>query len=287
MNDGIYPGIRFEQYDLIERVRWSELKEMKRSPAHYRHRKLQPREDTDALKLGRAVHLAAFEPERFRHRYVVWDMGTRRGKDWDSFKRRAEGNQQEILTDVQHAKALAIGQAVRTFPPAVPYLSGGQGELTVLWTAKGIPGGDVPMKSRIDWRSDAKPILDLKTTRDASPDAFDRLAWGYDYHVQGAIYVDGIEAVTGERPPYLIIPIESEPPHVATLRLVTEFQLQMGRRTYRELLAKLVHCRNTGHWPGYSDEIVDLQIPTWALPSDGDPTGLGLGGLEFKQEEVA
>jgi hypothetical protein len=46
---------------------------MKLSPAHYKHALVTPTADTDAKKVGRVVHLAAFEPERFRNAVAVWD----------------------------------------------------------------------------------------------------------------------------------------------------------------------------------------------------------------------
>ena len=54
-----------DAYDAIDATRWSMLKLMAKSPAHYHQALLESRKDTTALKFGRAVHLACLEPERF------------------------------------------------------------------------------------------------------------------------------------------------------------------------------------------------------------------------------
>ena len=53
------------------------------------------RADTTALKVGRAVHTAVFEPDRLLRDYVLWDGGDRRGKEWTAFKELHEGPQSD------------------------------------------------------------------------------------------------------------------------------------------------------------------------------------------------
>lgn len=70
-------------YDDIEALNWSSLKLMHTSPLLYRYRQTVPREDSAALRLGRAIHCAVLEPERWASAYTVApdvDLTTRAGK---------------------------------------------------------------------------------------------------------------------------------------------------------------------------------------------------------------
>ena len=58
-------------YDDIEALNWSSLKLMHPSPLLYRYRQSVPREDSSALRLGRAIHCAVLEPERWASDYIV------------------------------------------------------------------------------------------------------------------------------------------------------------------------------------------------------------------------
>lgn len=276
------PGVYFmprDEYDHLPRLNWSKLKHLEKSAQHFQYYLLNEDEDTDARKLGRAVHLAVFEPELFRATCVVWDCGARRGKDWEAFVKRNEGK--EILTENQHASALAISQSVRNHAIAQKYIAGGQGEATVLWeylspmTAEA-PGFKLECKSRPDFLTDSGWLVDLKKVRDASPAGFGRAVWNYRYHAQAAFYVDAIKSVTGQERPVAFVAVEEKPPHVVQVYRLTQEQLELGRTTYRELLSTYNQCRSKNRWPGYADNELDVELPPYALPHEEDVEDLGI-----------
>lgn len=272
-------------YDAItHRVNWSTLKAMGRSPLHYRHGLTNKRGDTPALALGRAIHVAVLEPHLFAAEYAVWGGGRRQGKEWDAFC--AANRDREILTKDEADRCAAIYRAVRDNAHAGKYVVGGSAEATVLWTHEtpaiaGLDGFTADCKARLDYvRPDA--LVDLKTTRDASPDGFGRTAWNFQYHVQAAMYVDGYAAATGRELPFVIIAVETEPPHVVQVYRVPDHVLDLGRETYRALLARRDWCMRTNEWTGYGDGELDLTLPRWAATFDDDndlaDTGLTFGG---------
>ena len=256
----------YAEYAMIEAVNWSTLKMMNRSPAHYHHNLLAPSEDKPAYKFGRAVHMAALEPERFKANIVRWDGGVRRGKDWDVFVADHKG--MDILTVDEHDLCLSIGSAVRSDADAKRYLSGGQGELTTRWTHHHEPSQtDIKCKGRLDFVAEVGAIVDLKTTIDVAPGPFGRQAYKLGYHGQAAWYRDGYEAETGNALPVVIVAVEKTAPFVVKVYRLTEKQLQMGRDQYRSYLDLLVHCRAHSEWPAYGPES-DLELPTWAMGDD-------------------
>ena len=117
------------EYDKLDAVNWSTLKHLMRSPAHYRAAMLGKSEDTPALKMGRAIHLAAFEPERWKSDVAIWDGGRRFGKEWDTFQ--ADHRGLELLKADEAEEALAIGEAARA--RAGTLMAKGQRELTLQW----------------------------------------------------------------------------------------------------------------------------------------------------------
>lgn len=271
---GIHRNLPRETYDaLAPRVNFSTLKAMAKSAAHYQHGLLNPSEDTPARKVGRAVHMAVFEPEVFAARVVRWDGGTRRGKEWDAF--RAAHSGQEILTEAEHAQCLAIQRAVRGDALAARYVTGGAGEVTMVWERDGIP-----CKGRIDYDA-IDCIVDLKTCRDASPGGFGRSSWVYGYHTQAAWYVDGYQAAAKVLKDYVLLAVESSPPHVVQVYRVPESVIDVGRETYSEWLDKLAACRKSNEWPGYVADEAELILPKWAGTYEEESVedfGLVIGG---------
>lgn len=281
--NGILSSMDRAAYDAItDRVNWSTLKAMGRSPQHYRHGLDNPRADTPSLAMGRATHVAVLEPHLFMAEHVVWKGGRRQGGAWDEF--RAEHHDREILTEEEAAKCLAIQRAVLTNHPASRYVTGGKAEVTALWTEEepamgGLSGYSIPCKARLDYvRPDV--LVDLKTTRDASPDAFGRTTWNFQYHVQSAWYRDAHAAAKGYELPFVIIAVETEAPYAVQVYRVPEHILELGRETYRALLSRLDWCRKHDDWPGYSDDgEMELTLPRWA--ADFGDESENIAGLDL------
>lgn len=278
---GLDATLSREEYERLPGVNWSRLKHLARSPAHYRHEAFaSPPDDTPARKVGRCVHLAILEPEKFAASVAVWTGGRRAGNAWDAFVEDNDGR--ELLTEAEHAHCLAVAEKVRTHPVASRYLTGGAAEVSMQWDAVlpalgGLPEQRIACKGRVDYLGPAG-LVDLKTTRDASPDGFGREVWKYRYHTQAAFYTDGHEAATGRRLPYVLIAVESELPLVVQVYRVPEPILELGRSEYRPLLERLAFCRSQDAWPGYADEELELSLPPWATRGldDDDADGLDL-----------
>lgn len=279
LGNGLHVTLSREEYDRSPRANYSKLKHLGKSPAHFRHEQMTKGVDTDAKKLGRCHHLSTLEPERFLREVAVWDGGTRRGKDWEAFKAQNPGR--ELIKQEEYEECMALQAAVRSHPVAGPYLRNGKHEVSAFWTyvSRAIGGLDewsIDCKSRLDFVTDGA-LVDLKTTRDASPEGFKRQVWSYRYHTQAAFYSDAYFAATGRRLPYKIIAVENFEPYVVQVYTVPEHLIEMGREEYRAWLGLLHHCRSTSSWSGYSDGELELEVPRWAAPpEDEDLSGLGI-----------
>jgi hypothetical protein len=257
----------FAEYQAIDAVNWTTLKNLKKSPLHYMHGLTNERPDTSALKLGRVVHKAVFEPEQLPLEVVIWENGDRRGKAWEAFKAEHEG--ETILKRDEYDRACAIRDAVRAHPLVMPYLATGLPEQVVQWTDR---RSGVPMKARVDWLSDAV-VLDLKTARHAVDQrAFAADAFRLGYFHQLALYQRGVATMrgVGHGPPALIVAVEPVAPFDVAVYRLSDDALAFVGEELDELLELLVHCRAEKTWPGTFSKEQELDVPRWAMPSAED-----------------
>lgn len=275
----IQSRVPWEDYLALPGASITRLKELRRSPLHYRHRLQHPKE-TPALSLGRAAHCAVLEPERFDRDHAVWKrrtrseaMAPRNGKAWEEFK--AEHDGKTILTADEYEEAMAMQAAIRGNPDAMRYLEQGDPEVTMQWMARGLT-----CKGRIDWLTHADGrvvIVGLKTARDCRPFQFGNQAARLGYHLQWAYYKDGYEAITGNRDVKMVeIVVEPEAPHAQVVYEIPEDVMLQGFDEYMALLEILEECERNNAWPGPSPGEQILTLPSWAYPSDEDLSDLGL-----------
>ena len=263
----------FQEYSSVRAVNWSCLKEMSRSPLHYAHRLTRPRDDTPAMRFGRACHTAVLEPDRFPLEYVVFDGARRAGKEWDAFA--AVNSARTILKADEYQTALALRDAVHAHPVAGQLLASGLPELSLQWTdaATGLP-----CKARIDWWDDSTLALtDLKTTKDVQARVFGHLAARLGYHGQVAFYRAGVKAVYGCEATVRIVAAEAEAPHDVAVFGIDDDCLYAGEEEVKRLLQLVAECRESGVWPGRYPEEVPLELPTWVFPDD-ETSGLMVAG---------
>ena len=259
-----------EEYDAIDAVNWSTLKHLGKSPEHYLHHLKNKGGDSDAKQRGRVISIAVFEPERLTKEVVVYPS-TRSGKAWDAFEAKHQGK--EIITSRMWDVAKTIGDRARNHPLSAKYLAGGKGEHTVTWTYRSpaiehLTPFEMACKGRLDFVADAGAIVDLKSTKDASPTGFGREVMRYEHHAQLAFYRDGYELMTGIRLPVVIVAIEASAPHVVQVYRLEDEVLDLGRERYETLLAHLNVCRSEARWPGYAESEMALELPAWAFPAD-------------------
>jgi exodeoxyribonuclease VIII len=267
------------EYAAIPAVNWSTLREMRRSPLHYQWRLRNPRPDTKATALGRAVHAAVFEAFRFSGEFVQWRGKVRRGREWDAFRDLNAAS--TILLPREYETACAIRDALAAHADVQPYRERGIGEHTIRWID---PATGIECKARLDWVSYSQPsVCDLKTTRDIAERQFSSSAARFGYHGQMAHYLRGWHVLHGERLPGVFHAVESEPPHDAVVYVADEDLLTAGDDEVTELLEKVARCRDADKWPGMYEGPQTLRMPPWYWGDDADAVPLEDIGLTFSK----
>jgi len=263
---GFHQSIPFAEYQAIPALNYSTLKWMQRSPMHFRHHADNQVPATEPQLLGMAAHKVILEPEMTGD-FAIWEGGVRRGKEWDWFCAQNEG---KTLLRVKERDLVAfMSAAVRVNPVAFKYLRHGRKEMTMLWRD---PAARRNFKGRADnlTEIDGEPfIVDLKSTRDCRDFRFGADAFKFGYYIQAAMYADGFFYLTGTLPQFVIIAIESKPPHESAVYRLRPHILQKGHDDYAKLLVKLAECEKSGKWPAAVDSEQDLELPSYAYEGGG------------------
>lgn len=186
---------------------------------------------------------------------------------WD-----AENEGFTVLPVAIYRQLLAMRDAVMAHPAAAALFNDeGVAEASAYWTDE--TTGEL-CRCRPDWWLKRGILVDLKSTEDASEEAFAKSVQKYRYHVQHPWYFDGMTAAhdAGHFPEgwarpraFVFVVVEkSEPYAVAVYKLGFE-DVEIGRSQARDNLDTLAECRRTDTWPGYSDKITTLSLPDWYL----------------------
>lgn len=268
---GIYKGLSFTDYALIDAVNASKLEPFMRSPAHAREEMLHPSEDTKATALGHAFHTFLLEPNRFHAEYVVPPKVDRRfkaGKEtWAAFEAENPGKLAISAAELESYEGMAESILAHDF--ARELLSGpGLIEVTIIWrdAATGLL-----CKARLD-RVARHPsgwtfVTDLKTARDAEERAFARQASQLGYFRQIAWYRDGLNLLRPQPRRCVFIAVEKERPYAVACHEVDDRGLEQAARENRAHLDQFKQCEDSGVWPGYGSGLSLIDYPIWASDS--------------------
>jgi hypothetical protein len=264
---GIYAGLSNSDYHAGPGVSKSQLDKLAKSPFHYHAHYLSLKRvstyETPAMRFGTAVHTAILEPEIFAGWVVMPDVDgrTKEGKAAKALAlEEAASRGVEVIAADDYEKVTAIADSFSRHKHLATFLDTGHAELSVYWTD---PDTGILCRCRPDWLA-PDCVLDLKTTEDASPRAFQRSAYGWRYWVQAAYYLDGLAANGVDASGFVFAAIEKSEPYACAGYAASEAMIAAGREEYRRLLRTLRQCQDDDHWPGYGESLNMLDLPGYA-----------------------
>lgn len=263
----LLPGIDDENYANAPGLRSTEIKvAATRSAAHWRAYTQQPRKDTPALALGRLIHFAVLEPQRFADTARVRpDFGNMR-----TTKAKAEAAQweQELPYHAMPVSAedMEVVQGILASAKAhsrVPnLLKTGRAENSLFWRDE---HHDLLMKCRPDFVAETGYVVDIKTTMDASPEAFSRDVVKYGYGISAAHYLEGMRTTGAAKADhFIILAIEKAPPYAMAIYDLAGDALDRGHQWRHKGLCEIKEALSTGVFTGYPEHVQVLEEPKWA-----------------------
>jgi hypothetical protein len=248
----------------LKPVRFSKLKLIGRTPAHYIGQFEEEREDNASLRFGRLVHSVVLGGA-----FVVY-QGERHGKKWAAFE--AEHAGKDIVTAREHERAKRAAESVakelgrlRDDHPDLPDLLAGEREKELAWMTE-----DRACGARIDVLG-SNFVTELKTTTSAEVGWFTRNGGRLAYHAQLDWYLNGARmCYPREFDRAFIVAVEVKHPFVVTVFEADQETLDLGGRLWRSWWERLRVCETSNMWPGYAQSVMPFHIQQDAQIDFGD-----------------
>jgi hypothetical protein len=269
------PGVYFDLDENVyhaqrDWISWSSLKHLlpPNTPAHFDHYMHSPRVEKRHFDLGKVVHaLVLGEGAKYqtvqaldvkKQPYDARDYSTKSAQA-DRDRIYAEGLTPILAWELEQAVAMA--EKVRAHPAASALLTDGQPEVSLFWLDETT---GTKCRARLDWLPNDQPrrYPDLKTA--AQPDFAKNVA-SFGYYGQQEFYKRGIRA-TGldTNPEFVFVVVETAAPHLVQVpRLSDESDLLLANGVVDHCVRLYAECKAANHWPGYSDGITDMELPTY------------------------
>lgn len=258
--DGIHHGIPEDEYHALPRLSQSSIKDILRSPAHYRYGE---RKETAAMRKGTAVDIAITEPQRLESYFHIVPDDLRMDPRTAAYKAAViEAGDKALIKRKDYDHALRIRDAVLAHETVGKLIDGAQAQPVALWTER-TAQGPVRCKARLDWANEgARALLDLKTTVDARKFGLKAEDMGYD--IQGGFYTHGWMRAGGWEPEgFVFAVVETGPyPGIRCIELDAH-DYHNGRDLALHGVAVYAGCRERDEWPGYLPGIECISLRPW------------------------
>jgi len=278
---GRYEDVPSEVYHSWDALNSSKIGLILRSPAHLKASLDFPEQPTPDMLWGEAIHYAVLQPDEYEARYCGEPPEKPKGKTFNA--RYKEGkvntakwkaavlqpwldeNEGKIRLPRHQLDSLdPIRQAIERTPAARHVLGLGLKESSYVWVD---PTTGLLCRCRPDVSGESRNLLvDLKSSRDARPEAFSRAMAAFGYYRQAPWYLDGVNAVLGEGTvtDFVFVVVEKYPPYGVGVYVLDRRDIERGRRENELALKKLAWCYEKDQWPGYGARISPIGLPRWA-----------------------
>ncbi len=158
--------------------------------------------------------------------------------------------------------AQAMAAAVRQHPRFVDlFPAEGAAEQSLFWV-DGATG--VWCRARPDWLY--ANVTDLKTTTDVTFDAVSKSIFNFGYHQQAEFYHRGAVALDMIDPDAVcqLVFVCKAAPHLVTAWEISPESMAIAAELNDQAMEVWRDCRASGVWPGYTEDINLIGVPSWA-----------------------
>lgn len=275
-------------YENMKGVRWSHLKNARRSMAHVKSAIHKENRSTDAMLKGSVADCALIEPEKLNERYFVmpefsWNSKANKAAAVASFCDLYEnvGDPENMLSMKKDEivawlservgkqaieKSLfddckGMAKSVLAHPSASKLLEkSDRKQFAVAWE-DGETG--VTCKGLVDLYSSEGLLIDAKTTENAKYHVFQGQMARYDYIGQLAYYRRGLIANGHKVDSCAFLVVESVAPYAVACYQLSEAALSHADARIDDYLKRFAFCKQTDEWPGYADTFDVIDAPEW------------------------
>ncbi|MDE2096388.1 MAG: PD-(D/E)XK nuclease-like domain-containing protein [Patescibacteria group bacterium] len=242
-----------------------------RCPSIYKYRQDHPKPPTRALEDGKIFHALLLEPTKATAIYTpLYEGFDGRTKDGKAAMAEISAAGRSPVPYETWGRLTAMAAAVRRHPMLGGVFGAGQEELSLFWQDD-LWATHVPLKARPDWLpKEGRLILDVKTSDGASPGDLERDMVNYGYHYQAAQYEEGaLKLGLRDDPKFVMVVVEKEPPYEVVIARPSDEAITLARGKLGDARRIYAKCQETGLWPGYTDDVIELGLPGWVRRAEG------------------
>lgn len=274
---GIYQLESYEQYASIPALRSSELKNLRKTPAHYKaaHEYKSPISPVlqKSFDKGKAFDVLVLHGSEAFEKLVIIEPDL--NKNTKAYKQWRAGLPADAVTLSAQEKDFIWQMytcAMKKERFCEIFKGDGISHRVIVWQDNRT---GLWCKAEIDWIKSDGTVVDLKSSADAGFWFFMRQASRLGYANQGAYYLDGLCQVTGiEHSRFQLAVVEVEPPFESQVFKVGDDQLLKAQLENEDRMETLAQCLESDNWPGYPDQILDLesgqyQFEDYQMDDDG------------------
>ena len=247
----------------------TQAKQILKSPAHLRSYLDSPRVEKKEFDFGHAVHAGVLGvglelveiPAS-----VLASNGAASTKDAKAFIAEAYTAGQVPLKAAEFEPINAAIEAVKAHPLAGPLFAG---EGVPEQSAFGIdPVTGLWLRGRFDWTTPTGLLVDLKTTVDGEPGAFERAGRRLGYDVQQEFYKHVYQLATGkEAEGFAFVTVEKQAPYLVDVHMPVDWA-ELGAPKVRRAIDRYKEALDSGEWPGRPPVINYTDSPIWAFDDE-------------------
>ena len=267
MKPGIYTDLTYQEYDAVKAFSNTWASYLDECPALLKYNmQFNQRKDTPALRMGRAVHEAVFEPRKFGSGETFVEsrkFGRTKAEQEAKELFLSEHEGKTVLDQDEYAESTEIAAAVLMTKSGSSLIKGAQSEVSIFWTC---PDTGVLCKGRIDaWNKKQGVLIDLKTTSDSlREESLQRVIANRRYYRQLAWYSHGLDLL-GEPPELqVLIFVQKRKPYPVVFKALSFASVIQGKAEMQQLVKKYAECVETNSWPSFPDQVSTIELPAWA-----------------------
>lgn len=244
----------------------SGLRLLLRSPDHFKNS--EEKDQTRAMVLGSALHMACLEPDIFYDTYrLLRSSENRMTSEYKQAKK--DFGEEFVLVKPEIEKIEGMAKSLRGSKILNYWLYDNDYSHKELSGFAIDPETGLMCRHRFDAIIIGDVAIDLKTTTDARKPAFEKKILDFGYHIQAAFYADQYNWITGEKiEKFIFAAIETSAPYAVKIYELDKESMDAGRKKYRQALNEYAQCKASDTWPSYDQEIETIGIPPWALEKD-------------------
>jgi hypothetical protein len=255
----IKPNATRQEYENINALNYSGMKELLKSPLHYQTYLKREHVETKALRIGTLVHLAVLQPEVWQtfKPAPVCDRRTKEGKDTYNTWLASLKPSEQVVDLEEHEVVVRVAKAAEDLKDSLGV------QFVKTEVAMTACEYSVPLKCSIDAIGSDGFIYDLKTTsEEASANGFKRSALAFKYYLQAFIYLRIYQLATGEKAKgFRFLVIEKDLPNAGGIFELGEEFMYKASMEYNTALSLFTEATSTGNWKGYPTEVQTVDLP--------------------------